>query len=181
MLELFVYTVKIEGNDMAALALLPPHVVQSQGLPSEAVLGEVDPRRPEMSVDHFTPNERFLSLLHATVAAHAPALASVQRQATKVGNGPVYVVDRRTANQGEKPPFEDVLGWFGVRNAELLPDSYNPNPNYRLLSNAGPPQLEAELEAHLLAAIWSAIDAKADGEAPAAADADDAEAWWKAA
>lgn len=159
MLDLYVYALKIEGNDLAALALLPPHIVEAHGLPTEAVLGEVDPRRPEMTVDGFTPNEAFLALLHAVVREHAPALPSVQRQVEAVQNGPVYVVDRRNLNAGERPPFEDVLGWFGVRNGVLLPESYNANPNYQLLNNAGPPQLEQPLEEALLRVTMARLTA----------------------
>lgn len=159
MLELFVYSIKIEGNDLAALSPLPPDVVQRHGLPSAAVLGDVDPRRPEMTVDGFTPNDDFLKLLHEIVKQFGPELDSVQRQLEHVKNGPVYVVDRRSIADGAKPPFEDVIGWFGVRDGELLVESYSASPNYQLLSNGGPPQLEAPLEERLLAAVYRLVEA----------------------
>ena len=158
MLELFVYTIKIEGNDMAALSPLPPDVVQQHGLPSAAVFGEVDPRQPNMTVEGFTPNEDFLGLLHNVIAKHAPALESVQKQVTNVKNGAVYVVDRRTVNRGGTPPFEDILGWFAVRDGELQPDSFNPSPNYQLLSNSGPLELESELEEKLIDAVYDTLE-----------------------
>ena len=157
MLELFVYTIKLEGNDMAALSLLPPDIVQQYGLPTEAVIGEVDHRHPDMTPEHFTPNDKFLDLLSGVIRAHAPRLESIQKQVAKIDNGPVYVVDRRSANQGERPPFEDVIGWFGVRNGELQLDSWNPNPNYKLLTNAGPIELESALEPHLVDAVWASL------------------------
>ncbi len=158
MLELFVYTIKIEGNDMAALSLLPPDVVQQHGLPTAAVFGEVDPRRPEMTVDGFTANEAFLALLHEVIAAHATTLESVQKQLAKVKNGPVYVVDRRTVNKGGLPPFEDIIGWFAVRDGVIIPDSFNPSPNYQLLSNNGPLELESELQEKLIDAVYATLD-----------------------
>jgi hypothetical protein len=162
MLELYVYTIKIEGNDMAALSLLPPDIVQKHGLPAAAVFGEVDPRRPEMTIDGFTPNEDFLALLNSVIATHATTLESVQKQLTKVKNGPVYVVDRRTVNKGGLPPFEDILGWFAVRDGEIIPDSFNPSPNYQLLSNNGPIELESELEEKLVDAVYDTLEPSAD-------------------
>ncbi len=138
---------------MAALSLLPPDAVDTAGLPTEAVLGEVDPNRPEMTVDLFTPNDAFLTFLHTIIAEHAHQLPVTQQQAEKVQNGPVYVMDRRSINQGERPPFEDCLGWYGVRNGEILVDTYNPSPNYKLLTNAGPLELDPMLEQILLTQI----------------------------
>ena len=143
---------------MAALSLLPPDVVQQHGLPTAAVIGEVDPRRPDMTVDGFSPNEDFLALLANVIAQHAPALESVQKQLEKVKNGPVYVVDRRTVNKGGLPPFEDIVGWFAARDGALLPDSFNPSPNYQLLSNSGPIELEPELEEKLIDAVYDTLD-----------------------
>ena len=157
MLELFVYTIKLEGNDMAALSPLPPDIVQQHGLPTEAVIGEVDPRHPNMTPEQFTPNEKFLELLSSVIRTHAPQLDSIQMQVAKVNNGPVYVVDRRTVNQGGRPPYEDVIGWFGVRDSELQLDSWNPNPNYKLLTNAGPITLEPDLESKLIDAVWASL------------------------
>jgi hypothetical protein len=134
-----------EGEARAVLSLLPPDFVQQHGLPGEAVLGDVIPDQPEMSADQFTPNEAFLLALHAIVQAYGPELPSVQKQLQAVRNGAVYVVDRRSARAGQRPPFQDVIGWFGVREGILQPESYNANPNYRLMGDAGPPQPEADL------------------------------------
>lgn len=158
MLDLYVYTINLGGQQMAALSLLTPQEVDRYGLVSEAVLGEVDPRRPDMTIENFTANEDFLTLMHRIVALYAPELPVVQKQAEKLKNGPVYVIDRRTVDTGEKPPFEDVLGWFAIQNGELQLKSYNPNPNYQLLSNAGPVQLDPFLEARLLEAIKLACE-----------------------
>ncbi len=143
---------------MAALSMLPPAVVNSQGLPAEAVIGEVDPRQPDMTVDGFTPNDAFLTLLGQIITDYAPTLDTVQKQAAKVKNGPVYVVDHRNINQGRKPPFEDVIGWFGVRDGVVQTDSWNLSPNYKLLSNDGPIELEGPLEEKLLEAIQAILD-----------------------
>lgn len=142
---------------MAALSLLPPDVVQQHGLPTAAVFGEVDPRRPDMTVDGFTANEEFLALLNNVIAENAMTLESVQKQLQKVKNGPVYVVDRRTVNKGGLPPFEDILGWYAVRDGAIIPDSFNPSPNYQLLSNNGPLELEPELEEKLIDAVYDTL------------------------
>ncbi|HFC12631.1 MAG TPA: hypothetical protein ENJ56_07275 [Anaerolineae bacterium] len=153
MLDLYVYSIKIAGNDLAALSLLPPETVHSHGLPSEAVLGEVNPNQPEMTTGGFTANGAFLDLLSTIIVKHAPDLPSLQKQAAKVDNGAIYVVDHRNINQGKKPPYEDVIGWFTMRDGQFVADSWNNNPQYKLLSNNGPIQLEAILEEKLLEAV----------------------------
>lgn len=150
MLDLYVYSIKIEGNDMAALSFLHPEEVQQYGLLTEGVLGDVDPLRPNMTVDGFTPNEGFMQLLSQLIQTHAPQLPALQKQAEFVKNGAVYVIDYRSLNEGEKPPFEDVIGWFGVQNGKIIAESYNPSPHYNILSNAGVIQLEPTLEQLLL-------------------------------
>ncbi len=142
---------------MAALSMLPPDVVHANGLPAQAVLGEVDPRQPDMTVDGFSVNDAFLTLLSEVIMAEAVQLESLQKQAQKVQNGPVYVVDHRNVHKGKKPPFEDVIGWFGVRKGEILIETWNLSPNYKLLSNDGPIELEAALEEKLKSAIWATV------------------------
>jgi hypothetical protein len=159
MLDLYVYTINLGGQPMAALSLLTPEEVDRYGLVSEAVLGEVDPRKPDMTIDNFTANDDFLTLLHRIIAMYAPEMPVVQKQVANIENGPVYVVDRRTIDRaGGKPPFEDVLGWFAILKGELQLELYNPNPSYKLLSNHGPVQLDPFLEARLLEAIKLACE-----------------------
>lgn len=153
MLELFVYQINLGGQTMAALSFLTPNEVEQYGLPAEAVLGEVDANRPNMTINDFTPNQTFLELLTAVIRQHAPELDSLRQQAARVQNGPVYVIDRRAIQQGGTPAFEDMIGWFGAREGQIMPDTYNPNPNYQLLSAGGPLVLEPALEEKLLAAV----------------------------
>lgn len=152
MLDLYVYHINLGGQALAALSFLTPDEVQARGLPTEAVLGEVNPHRPNMTVEDFTPNAAFLEFLGRIIQTHAPALPSLQKQAVRVHNGPVYVMDWRTIHQGGQPPFEDVLGWFAVRQGEVIAESYNPNPSYQIISAHGPPSLEPWLEEKLLEA-----------------------------
>ncbi len=152
MLDLYVYHINLGGQTMAALSFLTPDEVQAQGLPTEAVLGEVNPHRPDMTVEDFVPNAAFLEFLGHIIQTHAAALPSLQKQAARVRNGSVYVVDWRRVHQGGQPPFEDVIGWLAVRQGELIPQSYNPNPSYQIISAHGPMELEPLLEEKLLEA-----------------------------
>lgn len=158
MLDLYVYQINLEGNRMAALSFLSPDQVGEQGLPTEAVLGDVDPNRPEMTVDLFTPNDAFLKFLHSIIGENAHQLSVLQAQAEKVQNGPVYVMDYRSINKGQKPPFEDCLGWYGVRDGEILIETYNPSAHYKLMTNAGPIELEPSLEQILIERVEEIIN-----------------------
>lgn len=47
-------------------------------------------------------------------------------------------------------PAEDVMGAFQVKDGEIVPGSYQANPNHRILSHNGFFQLEPILQQRLL-------------------------------
>jgi hypothetical protein len=120
------------------LSMLSPSEVKSfGGLPGEAVLGVY--AGPDESLDHFRPNRTFIDFLHRVLAdlgARCPELAAAARAQ---GNGGQYQIDPRTpeGTDGNVPP-EDIIGAFEVREGVLVPGSYWPNPEYRVLTKNGP-------------------------------------------
>ncbi len=132
---------------------LPQEQVFAHGLPPEAILGVL--LRPlgegeAITPDVFARNRAFVDFLHAVVARRAPGLPGLRAEARRQGDGWVYIIDQRTRTpQGPVPP-EDIVGVFAVKGGEVVPGSYQRNPNHRLLSADGFFRLGAELQACLL-------------------------------
>jgi hypothetical protein len=130
------------------VSLLPPE----NGLITASIIGMF--RAPEsgppvISQETFARNGVFVDLLHAVIRREAPKLSAYLDEARHVRNGPVYVIDRRAAEDSTVQP-EDVFGVFEARNHQIMPDFYEPNPTHRLLSDRGFFQLETELHAALM-------------------------------
>ena len=162
MFELYVFTFHNEGNIYRSLALIPPEQVHQSGLPTEAVLGEINALLPTMTPDQFDPNPAFLELLHGVVRQHAPQLPDLQAQAKTAGTGEVILADQRVQDNLQD---EDIIGAFKVSRGEIVADSYQPNPAYRLLSDKGPLQLPEALEQEVMAIVKRSLD-QPNPEAP---------------
>jgi len=130
------------------VSLLPP----KGGLIAASIIGmfrapESGP--PNISVENFTRNGVFVDFLHAVIEREAPKLSAYMAEAKRVGNGPVYVIDRRASEDATIQP-EDTFGAFEARNEQIVPEAYEANPTHRLLSERGFFQLEPELHTALL-------------------------------
>lgn len=157
MFDLFVFTFHNDGHIHRALALRSPAEVQEKGLPTEAVLGEINALLPSMTPDQFEANEKFVALLHRLVGQMGAELSGLQLQAKTQGTGHVSLVDLRV---GDEPVLEeDVIGQFAVGRGEIRPDSYQPNPAYRLLTDKGPLQLPPLIEDAILAHVQPLTEA----------------------
>jgi hypothetical protein len=146
-----IYSIEIEGTKRHCLAILPKEFVVSKGLHNKAIVGflengQVDPKE-------FSENEVFRELLHQVVASQIPALTELAAEGKKVGTGYVYLIDKRTKNRKGDVPVQDIIGAVNFENGILVPDSYLPNKNYKLLTDKGLFQLPFSLEENLLEEI----------------------------
>ena len=126
------------------VSLLPPE----RGLIGEAIIGALRPPadggKPNIDPETFSRNSGFIELLQSVIQREAPRLAAYQREALETGDGPVYVIDRRGAEDDPILPAE-VFGAFEAHGGTITPESYEANPTHRLLTERGFFQLEDEL------------------------------------
>jgi hypothetical protein len=146
-----------------ALSFLAPDEVKALGqMPFQATLGVYD--WPDDSVESFRPNRAFVELLQRVVeemGMRAPELAhGVQDQ----GEGWLYAIDPRTPKgpDGRVSP-EDIIGAFEVRDGELVDGSYQPNDQYRVLTENGMTQMMPAQREAFVAALPRRGSASADG------------------
>lgn len=146
--KIYISRVESHGDRRDYVCLLPP----KNGLIAESVIGmfptpESGP--PVISQETFKRNGVFVDLMHAVIKREAPGLSVYTAEAARVYSGPVYVIDRRAAEDSTIQP-EDTFGAFEARNHQVTPDSYEPNPTHRILSERGFFQLEEELHSALM-------------------------------
>jgi hypothetical protein len=138
------------------VSLLSADHVFRRGLPGEAIVGQL--RRPlatgeAMTPDTFAANSVFRQYLHRFIAINAPLDPDMQAGARQQGDGFMYLIDQRTPTPGGDVPPEDIVGRFVVSNGQVKPETYEPNPQHRLLSEHGFFRLGEWLEARLISEL----------------------------
>ena len=149
----YICHVRTPDGERYYVTLLPPELIRSQGLAPEAILGVLSrPLGPgeRITSDIFSRNSVFVDFLHEVIARHAPGQPALQVEAKRLGNGWVYVIDRRTRDPQRGVPPEDILGAFEVKDRAVVAASYRRSPNHRILSADGFFQLEPELRQCLM-------------------------------
>jgi hypothetical protein len=129
-------------------------------LPSELIMGVLlEPSEDFASgvrPDNFGTNTTFVHFLQQIIGKYGPDTVQLRVDAESIKNGTLYVVDERAPRPEPDQQWEvfndDILGEFDVKNGFIVPDSYRPNRDYRVLSSRGFPQLEDEMMEFL---VWA--------------------------
>src|SRR5438094_136959 len=91
---------------------LPQQRVFTHALPSEGILGVlVHPLKKgeNITTQNFAANDVFIDFMQGIISRRGPWMADLIAAARAVGNGPLYVIDRRTKTPEGKVP-SDVFG-----------------------------------------------------------------------
>jgi hypothetical protein len=148
-----VYRVKLPEGLKDVVSLVPQEAAFESGFASEAIVGvctQLLEKGDRITVANFRPNKQFVELLHGIIAAQGPQLPALQAEARRQVAGWVYIIDGRTPTPGGEVPPHDIIGVFAVKDGAIVPNSYQPNPNHRILSTDGLFQLEPTLRARLM-------------------------------
>jgi len=138
------------------VSLVSGDIVFEYGLVGDAIVGECIHLLEEgehITAANFRPNRAFVKLLHDVIARHAPQLPGLQAEARRQHTGWVYVIDARTPSPDGHVPPSDVIGGFEVSDGEVVPHSYRPNANHKLLTEDGLFELEPALHDRLMERI----------------------------
>ena len=138
------------------VSLLDEEFAFTRGLVPQAIVGVL--KRPpvvgqQMKPEDFARNRPFVDYLHDFLKRELPKVPAMRAEARRQGKGWVYVIDRRTPMPAGEVPTHDIIGAVEVRDGELVPDSYQPNPNHVILSDRGLFQLDPQLHARLVAEV----------------------------
>lgn len=160
-----VYICRVETPDGARdyVTLVSPEVAFSQGLAPEAIVGVLlrplgpdEPLTPEL----FARNRVFVDFLHEVIARYGPDQPGCKAEASRLGEGWIYIIDQRTATPGGAVPPEDLIGAFEVKGGNVLPGTYQPSPKHMILSPKGFFRLDAGLHQCLMRELASRNTAK---------------------
>lgn len=152
-LPISVCEVQTTQGVVAYVTLAPPGEVTKRGLVTQEIIGQLfDLHRADgpFEPDNFARNRAFVDFMHGVIQKHAPAAPNLVAAAKIQANGWVHIIDGRTPTPQGPVPAEDVLGAFQVKDGEIVPGSYQANPNRRILSRNGFFQLEPMLQQRLL-------------------------------
>ena len=148
-----IYTVNIAGNPQEILSLLSPEIVSVIGLPTQGILGRF-PEHPgkenSISSRGFVPNPVFINFLHSTILKYSLDLKGLCIEAYRQQNGWVYILDGRCSTPQGEVESDDIIGAFEVKEGKILPESYQKNNNYLILSSKGLCKFESQLQGYLI-------------------------------
>ena len=89
--------------------------------------------------------------MHTVIQQKAPQIPDYVESARQLGEGLLEVRDIRHIQHD--PTAQDTIGRFHVRAGRILPDSYEPNPQHRILSNYGMLSPHPELQKAIVEAM----------------------------
>jgi len=149
---------RIDSEDGSTdyITCIPQERVFTGSLPSEAIVGVL--LRPltegeRIDVGNFAANSVFIDLMQGLISHRGPSSNDLVSEARQLGEGVLYVIDRRTRTPATEVPEQDVFGEFDVQDGRILAGSYRPNSKHYLYSDDGFFQLGSELEDCLLQAL----------------------------
>jgi hypothetical protein len=131
------------------VSFIPPDKAFKVGLDGRGVIGILKNGK-DIVPENFIPNRVFQAFMHSIIAREIHNESSCKKQAKKIKEGYVYIIDKRTKNpQGDIPPY-DIFGFVKVSNGKLVKGVYTPNPNHALVSDDGIFQLPKQIEKKIL-------------------------------
>lgn len=152
-LPISICEVATPDGKVSYVTLAAPEDAGRQGLVSQQIVGQLlDAQRTDdlFAPDNFARNRAFVEFMHDVIRKHGPSVPNLIAAARSQADGWVYVIDGRTPTPEGPVPPEDIVGGFEVKQGEVVADSYQANPNHRVLSPRGFFQLDSVLQARLL-------------------------------
>ena len=142
-----------EGVEEFYLTMVHPSDIDQQGLPLEAIVGRLKsltpPGESPFTTENIDVNPVFVAFLQDVARRRGPEdpelIASAKDQKEGIG----LMADRRCVVAGHLSR-EDVIGSFEIKNGKIMPESYEENEFYEIVSENGFMTLGSWLEGVLL-------------------------------
>ena len=146
----YIYEVEIDGIARNVLSFLSTDEVFSTGLQGHAIVGYVRDPSAKLSFRNIQINPSFISLFQRVVYATSLNIPALREAALRQQQGFIYIIDQRDRNY-PNTKATDIIGAFAVKDGVLQQESYQPNPNYQIVSEDGLFQLPLDYIENLLA------------------------------
>jgi hypothetical protein len=145
-----IFSVQTSEGRFNVVSFASPSDVAARGIPNEAIIGVLAPSVLEIKQSTIKLNASFALFLHGVIAKHGPTAPSLMKTALQIGSGPLMLTDARAANRSDQQESQDVFGVFQVEDGRITENSYQPNPDYLLVSKKGLFVLDPWLHSKLL-------------------------------
>lgn len=148
MMNLYALHTQLGGKDTVMLTLLDAETM-ARVKNQNAILGLL--KNPEGRIEHdnIIYNPAFITFFHKTMLVFAELAPALNASASETF---MYIVDERCKTP-DAPEKHDIIGSFEVENGMLVKESYQPNKNYRFVSELGLFRLPAQIERVLFMAL----------------------------
>ncbi|KAJ9110245.1 hypothetical protein QFC19_001648 [Naganishia cerealis] len=144
---------------LLGLSFLPE--APKKGAESRTIIGFL-PAGEDVGLDDFRENTKFRELLQDSIktALGMGAAATVETEASVRGSdGYMHIADgRNLPPPGRIPEPHDIIGSVYVQSGKILPDTYEPQPMYRICTQDGVCVLPYGLDEHVLKALQAVAD-----------------------
>ncbi|KAI0752739.1 hypothetical protein C8Q80DRAFT_472435 [Daedaleopsis nitida] len=141
---------------LSFLATPPPSLLSSSVVGWLPASGEGE----GAGLNDFVENERFREVLHEAIqsALHDGADEVQRNGAIQTGEGWMHIHDNRNVPAlGRIGDPDDIIASVRVENGEILADTYQPMPSYRLCTSDGVLQLTEGLAARLIEVLETRV------------------------
>jgi hypothetical protein len=145
-----IFSVQTSEERFNVVTFASPTDVATRGIPREAVIGVLPSNVVEIEQSTIKLNASFVLLLQSVIAKHGPTAPSLMKTALQIRSGPLVLTDARAATPSNQQEAEDVFGVFQVEDGRIAENSYQPNPDYLLVSKKGLFVLDSWLHSKLL-------------------------------
>lgn len=135
--QIGLFTVNTGDGQRKLVSFIPAEVAFKTGMLPQAIIGVLEGVDDRIEPETFVANREFVSFLHQVISKYGPQLPDFHQEARRLGEGSVFLLDGRTPDPLGAVEPEDIIGSFPVQQGKLVPDSYSPNPNHRLVSKRG--------------------------------------------
>jgi hypothetical protein len=145
-----IFSIQTPQGRFNVLSFTSPADVVARGIPEKAIIGTLPSNVVDISQATLKQNASFVLFLHKVIATHGPIAPSLMNEALQIGRGSLFLIDARATTPGGQQESEDVFGMFQVEGGQIVKDSYQPNPDYLLVSKRGLFVLDTWFHARLL-------------------------------
>ncbi|GHJ85011.1 hypothetical protein NliqN6_1413 [Naganishia liquefaciens] len=157
--HLYYHSLPSTTKPTLALSFLPDP--PRRGVESRTVLGFL-PANEEAGLEDFKENPPFRQLLHEAIksALEAGAAPTVETEAlTRGSDGFMHIGDARNPSPaGRIPTPHDIIGMIYVQDGKVMPETYEPQPMYRICTQDGVCILPYGLDEHVLKTLQAVAD-----------------------
>lgn len=151
-MNLFSFPVNDDGIARTFLSILDPS--DKKKFSKKAIVGYLLDNDKPVTHSNIRYNPEFVDIFHKIIVLTALRSQEVMADAGIQQVGFVYITDQRNPSRDADKP-EDIVGSFEVKDGNMVPLSYQPNPSYQIISDSGMFKIPGDFDQYLELAVMT--------------------------